>query len=489
VTLVILLGYAILVYISFSESIRRDQTQIYNSRVKTAILLTEHLFWNEIRRLICIGPEEQVDIAAKLPAADSQYKGLFTSYATYIRETGERLKVWPAAATDGEWSQMRRRLGDGGDSVSSKLFFNGDQIFFILQEEKGPTRHLLYLFQVDRAKWEHLLRENLLLDQSTLLLSQGDRVRLTLAPKDPAAGGLLNPLRFKKLVGAEEKSGLREGRFVPLNDEIFLFSAPIDFFGMQLDYLLPSNIFLKGLDRLKNRVIAATLILGWIAAWVVLIVSYRLSRPVVNLAQVTNDMIAFNYQTPFEFAPSNDEIGDLARSVEIMRQRIEQLVTKDPLTKTYNRRYLMHMFQSEYAKAVRTGGELACLILDLDHFKQINDTYGHQVGDEVLQEMGRLLMKNLRKYDTVATVARYGGEEFVVLLPDGSKEGALSVAERLRRKVEGHPMPRDIFCTVSCGVALFDRSRHGSPDHLLHEADQAMYSAKKQGRNQVVVFT
>lgn len=163
----------------------------------------------------------------------------------------------------------------------------------------------------------------------------------------------------------------------------------------------------------------------------------------------------------------------------------------DPLTKVYNRRYLDRRLDEEVARSKRYSLELSVLMLDIDHFKRVNDTYGHQVGDVVLSTLGSLVKTSLRELDVVA---RYGGEEFLVICTNTGIDGAALVAERLRRLVEslqveipdGAGGNQTIRISISIGVAGLNTSID-SKDKLVQAADRALYRAKEEGRNRVIV--
>lgn len=168
-----------------------------------------------------------------------------------------------------------------------------------------------------------------------------------------------------------------------------------------------------------------------------------------------------------------------------MEQELELLATRDSLTGLYNRRELEQQFREEVARAERYGRPLSLLWLDVDHFKQINDQFGHQVGDQVLRRLSQLLQSSIRKVDYAA---RYGGEELAIVLPEMDTVEALEMAERLRRTIHATEMAmadgRAIAITVSIGVAGLPE--HGKTDQeLLEAADRAMYRAKQAGRNRV----
>lgn len=161
----------------------------------------------------------------------------------------------------------------------------------------------------------------------------------------------------------------------------------------------------------------------------------------------------------------------------------------DPLLGIYNRRYLDQRLNEEVARAQRYKLPLSLLLFDIDHFKQINDQFGHLIGDRVLSSMGRILQEQVRKSDLAA---RYGGEEIVIVLPNTAEEEAFTMAERLRLLLgqtayaEQELNNGGVHCTVSIGVAsLIDET--GGAD-LLHKSDVAMYQAKRTGRNRVVAY-
>lgn len=172
-----------------------------------------------------------------------------------------------------------------------------------------------------------------------------------------------------------------------------------------------------------------------------------------------------------------------------LREALRMQSVRDALTGLYNRRYLEEILEREIRRAGRAGQSLGILMLDLDHFKGFNDTYGHDAGDTVLRETAALLLKNVRAEDFVC---RFGGEEFVIILPTADQEGARGRGERLRAKMRDltimHQGKSLGMITFSIGVAAFPQ--HGtSPKELMATADAALYEAKRGGRNQVVVAT
>ena len=180
-----------------------------------------------------------------------------------------------------------------------------------------------------------------------------------------------------------------------------------------------------------------------------------------------------------------DDLTLLARSFEAMRSRLAEQIGSDPLTGCLNRRALETRLRTEWRQAKRRSSTVAVLAIDLDHFKQINDTRGHPFGDVVLQELAGIMKATARDTDAVA---RIGGDEFVVVLPDTGWQGALTFAERLRRKVDDFDFGAATVSTritISVGVALARGTDPISPEMLLQEADQSLYKAKSGGRNRI----
>lgn len=176
---------------------------------------------------------------------------------------------------------------------------------------------------------------------------------------------------------------------------------------------------------------------------------------------------------------------ELKRSNELLKE----LSNTDPLTRLYNRRYLTKNLNSELVRAKRYNESLSFIILDIDHFKKVNDAYGHQNGDTVLSAVADVIQTGRRCYDIAA---RYGGEEFVLVLPGTSLAGGITVAERLRedvRAISFKPPLEQLSITISLGVATFPSARVEDEDSLIREADEALYRAKQNGRNRVETMT
>lgn len=180
----------------------------------------------------------------------------------------------------------------------------------------------------------------------------------------------------------------------------------------------------------------------------------------------------------------HDELKKKNRQLEDMLTRVESLAIMDPLTGIYNRRRFESIFTNEFKRAARYQLPLTCMMIDIDHFKLVNDAHGHQEGDIMLKEIARIIQTTIREVDTLA---RWGGEEFVVLSPNTSKEKALLAAERVRKAVAAHEFSQTKTkqATISIGVAGIPDPSIDSLDKMVHAADLAMYEAKKNGRNRV----
>jgi diguanylate cyclase (GGDEF)-like protein len=172
---------------------------------------------------------------------------------------------------------------------------------------------------------------------------------------------------------------------------------------------------------------------------------------------------------------------------ELSHQMVElrEQAIRDPLTGLFNRRYLQETLEREFSRARRENLAISILIMDIDHFKQINDTFGHQAGDYILQKFGKLLQECVRLEDIVC---RYGGDEFVVVMPNANVAAACERAEQIRITFHAQCISfedHELHATLSLGTAAYPK--HGSSaEEVLSNADQALYQAKQAGRNQTV---
>ena len=181
------------------------------------------------------------------------------------------------------------------------------------------------------------------------------------------------------------------------------------------------------------------------------------------------------------------EVQEKNQQLEVSLKQVEEMAATDPLTKLYNRRHFGKVLEQLFGEAQRYGTDLACVMIDLDGYKQLNDTYGHQVGDQLLVIAGKVISANLRRSDVAA---RYGGDEFVLLLPRTSAPEAAAVAQRIRDEffqASAAVLKRERGTTMSIGVGSLGTGQPAHADQLVAVADAALYRAKDGGRDRISV--
>lgn len=193
-----------------------------------------------------------------------------------------------------------------------------------------------------------------------------------------------------------------------------------------------------------------------------------------------------------KFSKNQSELIDAKKRLEDMNAELAKLAVTDSLTQTYNHTFLINSLKHEMDRAKRFSYNMAFLMLDIDHFKKINDTYGHLVGDEVLKEVVKITQTPIRSIDILG---RYGGEEFGLILPETNEKGAMTLAEKIRKNIDecnfviksaGNSVK--IKLTVSIGVAIYPDEDVNDVLSLIRCADRALYTSKDSGRNRVYKF-
>ncbi|WP_456428307.1 sensor domain-containing diguanylate cyclase [Nitratifractor sp.] len=227
------------------------------------------------------------------------------------------------------------------------------------------------------------------------------------------------------------------------------------------------------------------------------VISREVLRPLSRLNRQVEQIVRGENTSGEASTYPSTEIGSIAENIEHLtanelyrknrelkqiNRKLQELSSHDELTELFNRRRMAEELRREYESALRYGTNFSLILFDIDFFKQINDRYGHQVGDEILKEIAGLLKSSTRKTDIVA---RWGGEEFLILCPQSDVSGALRFAESLRILVQNHVFSRKIHMTISLGIAHFNRDKD-TIEEVINRADINMYKAKRKGRNQVV---
>jgi diguanylate cyclase (GGDEF)-like protein len=251
-----------------------------------------------------------------------------------------------------------------------------------------------------------------------------------------------------------------------------------------LDIMLPGMSGLEVLRALRaNPLTEATPIL--------LLSGLTETQDVVEgLAQGANDYVTKPVVVPILIARIEALLraNALVRNLEAQKELLAKLAAYDELTGIPNRRTVFQSLSLEFARAERYKRSLSVLMMDVDHFKSVNDRYGHAGGDVVLRDVATVVQTSLR---TVDVVGRYGGEEFCAILPETGVDGARRAGERVRAAVEAHAVNTGthiIPVTISVGAATFTPGESPEAPDLVHLADVALYQAKRTGRNRVVLF-
>ncbi len=297
----------------------------------------------------------------------------------------------------------------------------------------------------------------------------------------------LSMAMLRKGSGAEDLDRLIE------NVERYHGRASTEFEQMKSDLQAGFSLRIDETNQRLHRQVMIAIGLGAVLIVVIVGVTFVMSLSTRNALGEVNMALKNMAQDRPDFSrrlarASNDELGELvgwfnqlADKLEGDHKVIERLSVTDKLTQLYNRTKIDELFLLELGKARRYGNALSVVLLDLDHFKQVNDTYGHQTGDLVLRNLAETLRRNVRDSDHIG---RWGGEEFVILAPSTDLEQARALAEKLRAAIAGHDFAEVGHKTASFGVATW---RDGDDeDSMTKRADECLYMAKGEGRNRVV---
>jgi len=268
------------------------------------------------------------------------------------------------------------------------------------------------------------------------------------------------------------------------------------------DYNLPDGTGMELLEQIKGRCdtpvilvtgenvsrIAAEAIRRGATDYVVKFGEYLLTIPLVIEKNLTVAKIKReNESLRQRLEQARDELQAKNAQLEKSLKRVEEVAATDPLTGLYNRRHFGKVLEQLFAEAQRYDGDLSCVMIDLDGYKQLNDSYGHQVGDQLLVVAARAITANLRRMDVAA---RYGGDEFVLLLPRAGAAEAAAVVTRIRDdffKASGALLRRNSGATMSIGIAALKAGNIVRTEQLIAKADSALYRAKGEGRDRVII--
>jgi diguanylate cyclase (GGDEF)-like protein/PAS domain S-box-containing protein len=213
------------------------------------------------------------------------------------------------------------------------------------------------------------------------------------------------------------------------------------------------------------------------------------ATPIRRRGRITGYLVLFRdmtdrWQAEQELVQANFELKSRLQEIEVLQDQLRAQATRDPLTSLYNRRYLEEILEKELARAERRRSAVAIIMMDADHFKHINDRFGHKAGDRALQALARIIQRHIRKSDIAC---RYGGEEFVIVMPSTGVETASERAEQIRHDfytVQFDGPETTGMTSLSIGIATYPHSGDRG-DQVLDAADQAMYSAKTAGGNRI----
>jgi len=300
-------------------------------------------------------------------------------------------------------------------------------------------------------------------------------MRVLIADDDKVSRRLLKVILEKnhwEVVGAEDGSGAWAALQQPDSPRLAI-----------LDWTMPKMDGIQICQELRKRT-------SEFYVYVLLLTTKNLKADVVSgLEAGADDYLAkpFHAQELLARLRIGKRMIELQEKLIAAREALREAATHDPLTEVWNRGVVVDLLKGELNRTQRQCGLLSIIMLDIDHFKAINDTYGHQVGDTVVREVAKRLASVVRPYDAVG---RYGGEEFLIVLPRCDERDSVEIAERIRTRIDDYPVDTyagRVSVTASLGVSTTGGDNSVEFESFLRAADDALYRAKRTGRNRVAV--
>ncbi|MEJ2141611.1 MAG: GGDEF domain-containing protein [Gammaproteobacteria bacterium] len=267
-----------------------------------------------------------------------------------------------------------------------------------------------------------------------------------------------------------------------LGVSIWILDAAVDAFFMRDDHsFIDSLLFAEGSELWMRALVIVILVsVGFYAKSII----HRQKQIENELLKHKNNLEDMVKERIVEINEKNIELKQEVESRKLAENELEHLATTDPLTSLYNRRKAHQFLEDEIGRVNRYKDPLSVVMIDIDHFKAINDLHGHAKGDEVLTSFSKMLLSSVRSTDIVS---RWGGEEFLIICISSPAEKTVSLAEKLRKKVEQHDFDGLKQVTFSAGVAQYDKDNNLVD--FINRADKALYIAKSTGRNTVKLAT
>ena len=311
-----------------------------------------------------------------------------------------------------------------------------------------------------------------------------DGVRLsTLDIDENAFGNIFSTSESGNIIFKTLKINNREMgfSFYPIED---FDGKIIAYIGTGFDMNTVNDIFINNMIRFIPVIVIFSLVL-----FLILYAMLRqLLKPLSEIISITEKISNGNYKIEYpsnkiiEFTKILESIGEMSDAIEIRENKLITLSSIDKLTQIYNRQKTEDLLRLEIKRSNRYNYSLSIIMLDIDKFKDVNDTYGHKVGDIILEEFANIFKKNIRTTDFIG---RWGGEEFLIICPETNIEGAEALANNLRREIEEHKFPIIVWKTASFGVAAYMPEEE--INSVMKRADDALYKAKEFGRNRVEI--